>query len=618
MAFQALLTRLAFTIEQAQAIIQEGITQPEDLRTYTQGDIKAFFKHLSARNIHAPFAAQHNLQILRYWVEKRIPLNLPVDPELFTVDVRDVWGEKMKAAADDQTDSASKKVSISAPAPFKKDTKWRTWKEQFMTYLGTKYGQCKAPLTFIIREEDDPADPLDFDDDYEMAVFLTPHVGDTFKKDNNAVYDELKALLIQGPAYTWIRPFDRMRNGRAAWKALINHYEGTAEQNKIKEAAYATIRNATYAGERRNWSFDSYYHAHQDAHYDLENYGEYISESKKVTDFLRGISDPQCAVAKGIVLATPAYLNDFTAAALFIASTLNVTLNNTNQKQRNIGATSTQEGGRRNNNNKGRGRGGKNNKNNLTRSYTPEEWRALSPQERKKVLEACAKAKANKNKNQNQTQSQDGKRTTAAVGSESQTQDDDEASYIDVHAGNIAEILHKNNISSASTADAGDHMTSRIGAANLRKKSRISMMSSRRNIDPNGRIIAKSQWKNTNPKVAYARSELDSRADTCCAGMTAQVLEYTGQTCEVYPYNPTYKPRKNVPIVKAVTAYDTPSGETLILCLNQALYFGNEMEHTLLNPNQMRSHGIVVDDCPISLSHRKDATHSLYVPDMDL
>ena len=60
------------------------------------------------------------------------------------------------------------------------------------------------------------------------------------------------------------------------------------------------IRNATYQGERRNWTFESYYHAHQEAHYDLELYGEVVTENKKVTDFLRGILDPTCNVSKGI------------------------------------------------------------------------------------------------------------------------------------------------------------------------------------------------------------------------------------------------------------------------------------------------------------------------------
>jgi hypothetical protein len=74
-------------------------------------------------------------------------------------------------------------------------------------------------------------------------VYLTPHTGDLFKKDNGMIYDELKALLVNIPAYTWIRAFDCTRNGRQAWFALISHYEGTNEQNRVKDAAYATIRN---------------------------------------------------------------------------------------------------------------------------------------------------------------------------------------------------------------------------------------------------------------------------------------------------------------------------------------------------------------------------------------
>jgi hypothetical protein len=86
----------------------------------------------------------------------------------------------------------------------------------------------------------------------------------------------------------------------------------------------------------------------------------------------------------------------------------------------------------------------------------------------------------------------------------------------------------------------------------------------------------------------------------------------------VHPYNPSYKPKKNVPVVKAVTAYDLPSGKTIILCLNQALYFGKELNNTLLNPNQMRVNGVIVDECPISLSYDGRSTHSLHFPDDDI
>jgi hypothetical protein len=93
-------------------------------------------------------------------------MGLPIDEEDFTIEMLHQWGEQMKAAADDK--SASNKPTIQPPAAFKKETKWRNWKEQFITYLGMKEGHCKAPLTFVIRELEEPAVPEDFEDDHDL------------------------------------------------------------------------------------------------------------------------------------------------------------------------------------------------------------------------------------------------------------------------------------------------------------------------------------------------------------------------------------------------------------------------------------------------------------------
>jgi hypothetical protein len=130
-------------------------------------------------------------------------------------------------------------------------------------------------------------------------------------------------------------------------------------------------------------------------------------------------------------LATPDYLNDFTKAALYIASTLNVTLINTNQK-RNISNVNT----------KGKGKGGGKK---LTRSYSPVEWRALSNEERKKVLDARAKAKsdhANKSNNTGAGGNPINKGTTAAVNTQENSSGSEEGELL-VHAGNVAEVLRQ-------------------------------------------------------------------------------------------------------------------------------------------------------------------------------
>jgi hypothetical protein len=67
--------------------------------------------------------------------------------------------------------------------------------------------------------------------------------------------------------------------------------------------------------------------------------------------------------------------------------------------------------------------------------------------------------------------------------------------------------------------------------------------------------------------------ELDSHADTCCAGSNCIVIEYTDKVCNVIGFNrdtPNDK-LKDVPVVKAATAYDAPTEETYIIILSQSL-----------------------------------------------
>ena len=96
-----------------------------------------------------------------------------------------------------------------------------------------------------------------------------------------------------------------------------------------------------------------------------------------------------------------------------------------------------------------------------------------------------------------------------------------------------------------------------------------------------------------------ARSEMDSHADTCVAGPNFMILEFTGEQCDVTPYTNEYQPITNVPVVNAVTAFtDESSGETVILHFNQVLWYGKRMKMSLINPNQLRHHGMTVSDDP--------------------
>lgn len=99
--------------------------------------------------------------------------------------------------------------------------------------------------------------------------------------------------------------------------------------------------------------------------------------------------------------------------------------------------------------------------------------------------------------------------------------------------------------------------------------------------------------------ATYGRMELDSHADTIVLGRNAIILQYTSRECDVAPYSDTYEPIRNIPIVTGATAITSATtGATFILVFNEAIWMGSHLEHSLLNPNQMRHHGITVQDNP--------------------
>ncbi len=86
-----------------------------------------------------------------------------------------------------------------------------------------------------------------------------------------------------------------------------------------------------------------------------------------------------------------------------------------------------------------------------------------------------------------------------------------------------------------------------------------------------------------------AKCELDTRADTIVAGANTRPLAWTGMKCSVSGFSSSMKSVDDVPVATVATAYTTPEGMTLILIFNEALFFGSKLDHSLINPNQIRS-----------------------------
>ena len=188
------------------------------------------------------------------------------------------------------------------------------------------------------------------------------------------MFSLLKPLFVNGAAWPFAKAFNRAKDGRGAYLAVKRQAEGAAALQTRKAKAYAQIATARYTGRGR-FNFDQYVTRHQRAHNDLLDLGEPVAETKKVTDFLKGISDSRLETGKSIVDGDTTKLADFEACQQYFKTLVESRKNRTaGEGDRNVSAVGG--GGDRN------GGGGRGQKVKSTKYLTPKEYRKLTREQK--------------------------------------------------------------------------------------------------------------------------------------------------------------------------------------------------------------------------------------------
>ena len=109
----------------------------------------------------------------------------------------------------------------------------------------------------------------------------------------------------------------------------------------------------------------------------------------------------------------------------------------------------------------------------------------------------------------------------------------------------------------------------------------------------------KTEYQHRPQSTSHGRIELDSHANTTVLGSNCVVLSYTGKECEVSPYSSQYEAVWNVPVVTGATVWtNAADGMAYLLIFHESLWMGDKLDHTLVNPNQLRAYGVSVQDNP--------------------
>ncbi|KAI2506418.1 hypothetical protein MHU86_8044 [Fragilaria crotonensis] len=318
----AALQRCGFNAPTVTWLIAQGFATPNDLMLATESDLDSIARSVArsaprgAGNVTMPFIAVKNLKGFRFWADERKRTGFEANPESFTADKVPEFTAKCQEYQEQK--EAAKDEDASKPDSLKKLVNWALWNESFQNYLRQILSAAKIPLVYLTRDEreapENVLDPADFGSPMEYLIEATVLEGRHY---------ELITSILSG-----IEDICRKR------RRVVIHQE-------IREVAGRSegvlgIEDAV--GSRRQYKFQDFINVHQTAHNEILDCDptEAVPESKKVADFLKGITDPKLESAVSVVLGDPKLLNNFQACQQYLSTTVENRATLERSKERNI------------------------------------------------------------------------------------------------------------------------------------------------------------------------------------------------------------------------------------------------------------------------------------------
>jgi hypothetical protein len=227
------------------------------------------------------FFRTKELQGLMHWVQDMQRLSR--DPGLQAPLTQDnlaiaLANNEIRKNLSDNMETAAKAAD---PGKLRTNTDWYTWSQGFINYLSTIPGCTGIPLSYIVRELEEPTDPEDEADYLTSLVLRAPLEGPAFVADRRQVHQLLTGKVLGETAEEWIRDYKTRQNGRVDFEALRTHFEGEGNVSRRISQAEALRKSLSYKQER-SMKFSVFLNRMQVMFQIYKQEGEELAESAKI------------------------------------------------------------------------------------------------------------------------------------------------------------------------------------------------------------------------------------------------------------------------------------------------------------------------------------------------
>jgi hypothetical protein len=154
------------------------------------------------------------------------------------------------------------------------------WSEAMVDVLDQCIGAQDAPLSYLVRAEEDvpnPCPPImanrphaaEYATIERELIARASHTHALATVDNDKLYSKIREAVTSTPYEATIKPFQRAKNGRGAYLALLEQHAGTHTWTDQIRKAEKIIHNSKWHGTG-NFTLDRYCQRHRQAFVQME------------------------------------------------------------------------------------------------------------------------------------------------------------------------------------------------------------------------------------------------------------------------------------------------------------------------------------------------------------
>ena len=189
-------------------------------------------------------------------------------------------------------DQSSTAASAATPGPLESEKQWKQWEEKFTNYARSHIGAFGVPLSYVIRNNDNPTDAIEVADDFvSKTVAHAPLSGEYYNADRSAVFNMIVSFTTGQPSDAWVKSTHRHANGRTSMKALRDHFsgEGNASRN-ISEAD--RLKESLHYKSERSLAFETFLTQCQKMYTIYDKEAEPMADDAKLRFLFKRVQHP--------------------------------------------------------------------------------------------------------------------------------------------------------------------------------------------------------------------------------------------------------------------------------------------------------------------------------------